>query len=328
MKSGFAPLRQPFESEITEIETDRGAVENRIAVHHANLKMGVAWHPSGRFALATLNRTKGTVPMTRLSQGWTITNGLAVIWRDGRVDEVLLDEPDMGFADATDIACTPDGRYALVTSAGTDSIAVVDVKKLLSLIRSLPPYERQHVLPNHLEYPTEFVVKHIPTGKNPRAILIMPDGKRAFVANTLDDTLGVIDLAKMEMAGTVDLGGSKQSPSSAGASSCSTTRSLRSTSSLPATPASRRPCGRDDIRYRGRWHRNLAGRQPHAAGILDTAPFKWEGTNPACRASAGRGWPYFSRGWPLSLQNNWPPWITMSLPFHVRPTGSARLGPR
>ncbi len=209
MKAKFAPVRSPFESEVTEIETARGTVENRVVVPGANLMMGVAWHPSGEFALATLNRTKSTVPMTRLLQGWTITNGLAVIWRDGHADEVLLDEPDMGFADATDIACTPDGRYALVTSAGTDRVAVVDIPKLLAVIRSLPDYEREHVLPNHLGYPTEFIVKHIPTGKNPRAILVMPDGRRAFVANSLDDTLGVIDLAKMEMTGTVDLGGPK-----------------------------------------------------------------------------------------------------------------------
>ncbi len=209
MKSKFAPVRQPFESEVTAIESDRGTVEDRVVVPGANLMMGIAWHPSGDFALATLNRTKSTIPMTRLLQGWTITNGLAVIWRDGRADEVLLDEPDMGFADATDIACTPDGRYALVTSSGTDRVAVVDIAKLLAVIRSLPDYERLHVLPNHLGYPTEFIVKHIPTGKNPRAILVMPDNRRAFVANSLDDTLGVIDLAKMEMTGTVDLGGPK-----------------------------------------------------------------------------------------------------------------------
>ena len=41
--------------------------------------------------------------MTRLLQGWTITNGLAIVWSDGRVDQVLLDEPDMGFADAADV---------------------------------------------------------------------------------------------------------------------------------------------------------------------------------------------------------------------------------
>jgi len=95
---------------------------------------GHAWHPSGRFALATMNRTKNLVPMTRLLQGWTITNGLAVIWREGGIDEVLLDEPDMGFSDATDIACTPGGRYALVTSSGTDRVAVVDIAAMTGLI--------------------------------------------------------------------------------------------------------------------------------------------------------------------------------------------------
>ena len=47
------------------------------AVPESNLLLGVAWHPSGEFALATLNRTKNLVPMTRILQGWTITNGLA-----------------------------------------------------------------------------------------------------------------------------------------------------------------------------------------------------------------------------------------------------------
>ena len=73
----------------------------------ANLLLGVAWHPSGEFALVTLNRTKNLVPMTRILQGWTITNGLAVLWKDGRVDQVLLDEPQRYFADVTDVAFTP-----------------------------------------------------------------------------------------------------------------------------------------------------------------------------------------------------------------------------
>ena len=59
---------------------------------------GIAWHPSGEFALITLNRTKNLVPMTRLLQGWTITNGMGVIWRDGRVNQVLLDEPHLCFS--------------------------------------------------------------------------------------------------------------------------------------------------------------------------------------------------------------------------------------
>ena len=288
MKAKFAPLRQPFESEVTAIATDRAAVQERAVVPDANLMMGVAWHPSGRFALATLNRTKGTVPMTRLLQGWTITNGLAVVWRDGRVDEALLDEPDMGFSDATDIACTPDGRYALVASSGTDRIAVVDVGKLLSLIQRLSRYERQHVLPNHLGYPTEFVVKHIPTGKNPRAILIMPDGRRAFVANTLDDTLGVIDLAKMEMTGVVDLGGPKAITKQRWGEQLFHNAFVtfhRQFSCNSCHPDGHVDGMTYDIEADGIGIEPVDNRT--LRGILDTAPFKWEGTNPSLSRQCG-----------------------------------------
>ena len=288
MKAKFAPLRQPFESEVTVIETGRGTVEDRVVVPGANLMMGVAWHPSGNFALATLNRTKSSVPMTRLLQGWTITNGLAVIWRDGHADEVLLDESDMGFADATDIACTPDGRYALVASAGTDRIAVVDIAKLLALIRRLPAYEREHVLPNHLGYPAEFIVKHIPTGKNPRALLIPPGNRRAFVANSLDDTLGVIDLAKMEMTGTVDLGGSKTITRQRWGEQLFHNAFVTFHKQYACNSC--HPDGHvDGMTYD--IESDGIGIQPvdnrTLRGILDTAPFKWEGTNPSLSRQCG-----------------------------------------
>jgi YVTN family beta-propeller protein len=288
MKSRFAPVRTPFESEITVIETDRAAVSERIPVPGANLMMGIAWHPSGKFALATLNRTKSTVPMTRLQQGWTITNGLAVIWRSGGVDEVLLDEPGMGFADASDISCTPDGRYALVTSAGTDRVAVVDVAKLTALIQSKSKYEREHVLPNHLGYPTEFIVKHIATGKNPRSVLVMPDGKRAFVTNTLDDSLGVIDLAKMEMTGTIDLDGPKTITKQRLGEQVFHNAFVtfhRQYACNSCHPDGHVDGQAYDIESDGIGIQPVDNRT--LRGILDTAPFKWEGTNPSLSRQCG-----------------------------------------
>ena len=77
-------------------------------------------------ALVTLNRTKNLVPMTRLLQGWTITNGLGVVWRDGRVDQVLLDEPHMAQPDLMDVAVSRDGRRAVVVSGGADEAVVID----------------------------------------------------------------------------------------------------------------------------------------------------------------------------------------------------------
>jgi len=288
MKARFAAVREPFLSEISVIATDEGVVENRVIVPDANLMMGIAWHPSGRFAIATLNRTKGTVPMSRLLQGWTITNGLGIIWRDGTVDEVLLDESDMGFADATDIACTPDGRYALVTSSGTDRIAVVDVAKLLSVIHRSSKYERQHVLPNHLGIPAEFIVQYIPTGKSPRGIVVSPDDRRAYVANALDDSVGVIDLATMKPLGTIDLGGSKVITKQRWGEQLFHNAFVtfhRQYSCNSCHPDGHVDGMTYDIEADGIGIEPVDNRT--LRGILDTAPFKWEGTNPSLSRQCG-----------------------------------------
>jgi len=177
--SRFVEFRAASVSEVTVIDTDRAVVADREVVSAANLLQGVDWHPEGEFALVTLNRTMNLVPMTRLLQGWTITNGLGIIWTNGRVDQVLLDEPSICFPDPADLAITPDGSKALVTSSGSNRIAVVDIPRLISMLEAATDYERRKVFPNHLGKPTEFVMAHIPTEDSPRAIAITQNGEMA-----------------------------------------------------------------------------------------------------------------------------------------------------
>ena len=296
------PLRSPMVSEVTVIETGRGTVEDRWVVPDSNLMLGVAWHPSGEFALATLNRTKSLVPMTRLMQGWTITNGIAVLWRDGQVDEVLLDEPGLSFADVTDVAFTRDGRYALATSASTDRVAVLDVAKLTALLRRATPHERKHVIPNHMGKSAEFLLRHIATPDSPRGIAMAPDGTTAFVANTLDDSLTVIDLASWRAVARIDLDGPGE------------ITQLRYGERLfhSANVAFRRQmscssCHPDghvdgityDIESDGIGVSPVDNRT--LRGILDTAPFKWEGTNPSLARQCGaRLAAFFTRSRPFN----------------------------
>ena len=285
--SRFA-YRAPFVSEVTVVQSERAIVEDRWVVPGANLLLGIDWHPSGRFALATLNRTKTLVPMTRLLQGWTVTNGLALLWADGRVDEVLLDEPNQGFADVTDVAFTPDGRYALVTSAGTNRVGVVDVQKLTDRLTRATAREREEVFPNHLGLPTEFVAKHIPTGDSPRGIVINPDGKYAYVANALDDSLTVIDLGKMEAAGRIELGGPKTiSQTRFGEKLFNNAKiSFRHQFSCHTCHPDGHVDGLTyDIEADGIGISPVDNRS--LRGILDTAPFKWEGTNPTLQRQCG-----------------------------------------
>ncbi|HEX6880479.1 MAG TPA: hypothetical protein VF135_08955, partial [Terriglobales bacterium] len=288
MKARFAEIRRPFVSEVTAIDTTRGMIDERLVVPGANLMMGIAWHPSGKFALATLNRTKGSIPMTRLTQGWTITNGLAVIWANGRVDEVLLDEPDMGFADASDVALTPDGRFALVTSAATDRVAVIDTAKLISIVNKASAYDREHVLPNHLGVSTEFITRQIATGKNPRSIVVAPDGRHAYVTNSLDDSIGVIDLASMKMTRAIELGGSKTITKRRWGEQLFHNAFItfhRQYACNSCHPDGHVDSMAYDIEADGIGISPVDNRT--LRGILDTAPFKWEGTNPSLSRQCG-----------------------------------------
>ena len=295
--SRFVPFRTPSMSELTIIDTGRAVVDQRIVAPHTNLLQGVAWHPSGNFALFTLLRTKNLVPMTRLMQGWTITNGLGILWADGRVDQVLLDEPGMSFPDPADVVCTPDGRFALVTSSSTDRVAVVDLAKLLAILERATPDQRQRVIPNHMGKATEFVVAHIPTRHSPRGIVIGPDGKTAFVANTLDDSLAVIDLTTFQPLEPIDLGGPKEITKARFGE-----RLFNSAKITFRRQFSCHSCHPDghvdgltyDIEADGIGNDPVDNRT--LRGILDTAPFKWAGTNPSLSRQCGaRLSVYFTR---------------------------------
>ncbi|MCK4340594.1 MAG: beta-propeller fold lactonase family protein [Phycisphaerae bacterium] len=286
--SRFVKFRQPSLSEVTIIDTEQAVVERRIEVPAVNLMQGIAWHPSGEFALITLNRTKNLVPMTRLMQGWTITNGMGIVWRDGRVDQVLLDEPHMCFPDAADVAISPDGKYAFVTSCGSDRVAVVDIDKLITMLKEASDYEREHVFPNHLGKPTEFVIKHIPTKSSPRGVLFSHDGQTAFVTNALDDSLTVIDMARLDAVGRIDLGGPREITKIRYGE-----RLFHSADITFRRQFSCHSCHPDghidgltyDIEPDGIGLSPVDNRT--LRGILDTAPFKWEGTNPSLQRQCG-----------------------------------------
>jgi YVTN family beta-propeller protein len=286
--SRFVPFRAPPASEITVIDVAGRRVETRWVVPESNLLLGVDWHPSGEFALATLNRTKNLVPMTRILQGWTITNGLALLWPDGRVDQVLLDEPHHYFADVTDVAFAPDGKKAFATSAGTDRLAVIDVERLLALVRRTPDEERREVLPNWLGASAEFVVARVPTRDNPRGVAVAPDGATAWVANTLDDSLSVIDVALHQEVARVDLGGPRHVTHIRRGEKLF--HSANITFQRQFACATCHPDGHVDgltydIEADGIGVNPVDNRT--LRGIYDTDPFKWAGTNPSLARQCG-----------------------------------------
>jgi YVTN family beta-propeller protein len=300
--SRFVKFREPALSEVTVVDTRRSVVEDRLTAPAANMLLGVAWHPSGRFAVATLERTKNLVPMTRMLQGWTVTNGLGIVWDDGRVDQVLLDDPGECFPDPTAVAITPDGALALVTSSGADRVGVVDLARLRKLLEETSPDDREHVLPDHLGKAAEFVTAMIPTGINPRGLAIAPDGKTAYVACALEDSLTVIDIAQRKAVERIDLGGPRVITEARRGE-----RLFNSAGIAFHRQLSCHTCHPDghvdgltyDIEADGIGVAPVDNRT--LRGILDTGPFKWSGANPTLSFQCGpRLSVYFTRIQPFT----------------------------
>jgi YVTN family beta-propeller protein len=300
----FGAFRTPSVSEVTVIETEGSTVERRLAVPDANLVQGIAFAPSGDFALVTLIRTKNLVPMTRNVEGWIITNGIGVLWADGRVDQLLLDEFNDFFADPTDVVFSPDGAYAFVSGGGAQQVAVIDVGKLRRLLQSASPRDRAEVLPNDLATSPAFVVRRIGVGRSPRGMAMSPDGKYLYVADGLDDAISVIDVAAEQRVRVIGLGGPQEITQARYGE-----RIFHDAQYTFARQFSCHSCHPDghidgityDIEPDGLGVNPVDNRT--LRGINDTAPFKWEGTNPSLKRQCGpRLAAFFTRGDPFTAE--------------------------
>lgn len=90
---------------------------------------------------------------------------------------------------------TPDGKRALVSCAGTGDVKIVDVGSR-SVIKAIPMEEKATEDKSDRLFGDQFGESPVPVG-----ILIPPDGKRAFVANTNADVISVLDLETLELVG-------------------------------------------------------------------------------------------------------------------------------
>jgi len=291
----LGPFDQPPVSELTVIDTRKQTVAERIFIPDALELRHIAEAPDrrGDYLLVPLVRPKNLGPLIRVNQGWIVTHGVAVI-RPGegalpegapsQVTQVLLDDMDYYYAGADGAAFTPDGRYALVTSAEADVVSIINTAKLEHRLREVPAEE----LANRLDSAQEFVVRRLHTGFNPTAIVISPDGQTAYIADRLDDSLTVVDLRRLQVKSKIDLGGPEEiTPLRQGerlfhdasfcfqgqfaCATCHPDNHIDGVSWNLETPR----LGRDRVANRT------------LRGIAETAPYKWNGHNPNLETQCG-----------------------------------------
>ncbi len=197
-------FRTPPRSEIAEIDARTQVVTDRIPLPDAAGVFHVALSRDGRLGLATLLRPHNLVPLAHVEHGWAFGDSLAVFGADiGGVVQLPLDFIEDYFSLPFGVAISPDKKRAYVSASGSDEVEVIDLAHLVAAARS-PNAAR---LAGDLSAASRYVVARIPVGRNPRSVALSADGATLWVANRLDDSISIIDTARLAVTGSVALGG-------------------------------------------------------------------------------------------------------------------------
>lgn len=198
-------FRSQPNSEITVIDTERQQVVERTPLPNVAGVFHVALSADGNLGIAAQLRPKNLVPLAHVEHGWVFGDSLTLFGQDvGGTVQVPIDELDRYYALPWGVAIAPDKSKIFLTTAGSESVTVIDVPSLLRDVRT-----RRQPFANDLSASADYVLARIPVGHNPRGVLLSQDSKRLYIANRLDDNITVIDTATAKVVSTIDLGGSK-----------------------------------------------------------------------------------------------------------------------
>jgi YVTN family beta-propeller protein len=201
-----AEHRKVPQSEISVLDVDRQVVSDRKLLPNVAGTFHIAISKDGRLGVAAQLHPKNLVPLAHVEHGWVFGNSLTLFGDDiGGTLDVPIDELDRYFALPYGVAIKPDKSKLYVSSAGADTITVIDVQRLLRFAR-----QRKGSFANDLSASSNYVISRINVGRNPRGIVLSPDGRLLFVANRMDDSISVISTVKDKIISTIDLGGRKE----------------------------------------------------------------------------------------------------------------------
>lgn len=297
----LADPHRPEESpvgQVTLVDLERSRIAARVALPGTNLLRSVAALPDGSF-LVPLVRPKNLIPLIQVDGGWQMTNGVALVpplasepvpgheRTAGDPLQFLVDTRGHHWADLTSAAVSADGRTAYVPSGGGNHLLVLDLDALRSVSDGVSPEERRR-LGDRLDLAPRYVEAAIPTGANPRAVALSPDGARAYVADKLGGTVTVVDTAGRRVERRIELDGPDE-----------TTRVRRGELLFHDSEATFHgqftcvTCHPDsahdglvyDISPDGLGRNLVDSKTLH--GVAGTAPFKWSGHNPDLRTQCG-----------------------------------------
>jgi len=207
----IAPYGDTLKSELTILDETTQRIVERRNIESAYMMENVAFTPTGDLAIMTLIRPKNLLPSIQVEKGWMMTYGIAIIEQkeNGRVIQLLIDEPNAYYSDPFDIVITPDGKKAFISSSAVNIVSVVNIDSIRALITGATP-EMLINWSNNLGVSSRYVIKRIHTGADPKGLVLSSDGKLLYVAEQLEDRIAVINTESLETINTIDLGGPRR----------------------------------------------------------------------------------------------------------------------
>jgi YVTN family beta-propeller protein len=209
------------ERAVLVVDVEAGRVERAVSTDQQISHM-IALAPDAQRAFVA-NIGSGTVTVLDLEKGVKLEDvptgegaeGIAVsvdgaqVWVTNRAEDTvtILDTESLEPIDTLEAASfpiraafTPDGRHVLVSLARSGEVAVFDAARR-SLVRRISMEARAGDERDERLFGDRFGDSPVPIG-----ILIPPQGKRAYVANTNADVVTVIDLERWALAGRLVAG--------------------------------------------------------------------------------------------------------------------------
>jgi YVTN family beta-propeller protein len=197
--------RKTPESEITVIDVNNEIVSERKKLQNVAGTFHLAISKDGRLGVTAQLHPKNLVPLAHVEHGWVFGNAITLFGTEiGGTLDVPLDELDRYFAMPYGVAITPDKSKIYVSSAGADVVSVLETARVKKYAA-----DRKGPFANDLSASSNYVRGRIAVGKNPRSIVLSPDGKKLFVANRMDDSISVVSTVTDRVISTFDLGGRK-----------------------------------------------------------------------------------------------------------------------
>jgi len=176
---------------VTLLDGHTGRLIGRVTLPSCHMAEAAAFTPDGGTLLVPAICVRNRLPILQVARGWVLSSVLAVI-DVGQLRAVVLplNECNEGFPDPTGVAIEPDGARAWVASGGRDEVAMLDMERLQERARSVNADEAEH-----FGWTREYLVRRVPVGANPRAVLALQHAGRArvAVAEPLDDSIALLD---------------------------------------------------------------------------------------------------------------------------------------